>query len=115
MALSETAIGLNILAPYFPGVDLRAYDIDGPTPKFAESTNGSISRLRLVAELAERENLTLRQLYQRLAGARGHWVLAGTPESIADELQRWFENEGADGFNICRPCCPSRCTPWSSY
>lgn len=104
--LIHPSVGLNILAPYFPGVDLRSYDLDGPPPKFAESTNGSISRLRLVAELAEREGLTLRQLYQRLAGARGHWVLAGTPESIADELQRWFENDGADGFNIMPPVLP---------
>ena len=33
-------------------------------------------------------------------------MLVGTPESIADELQRWFENEGADGFNIMPPILP---------
>jgi alkanesulfonate monooxygenase SsuD/methylene tetrahydromethanopterin reductase-like flavin-dependent oxidoreductase (luciferase family) len=99
-------VGLNILERYFPGVDLTQYDLDGPPPKFAETTNGSISRLKLVAELAEREQLSLRQLYQRLAGARGHWVLVGTPESIADEIQSWFENEAADGFNIMPAILP---------
>jgi len=77
-----------------------------PTPRFAESTNASPSRLRLVTDLAEREQLSLRQLYQRLAGARGHWVLVGTPQSIADEMQRSFENEAADGFNIMPPILP---------
>jgi N-acetyl-S-(2-succino)cysteine monooxygenase len=105
-SLIHPTVGLNILERYFPGVDLSKYDLDGPPPKFAESTNGSLSRLKLVADLAARENLTLRQLYQRLAGARGHWVLVGTPESIADELERWFENEAADGFNIMPPILP---------
>jgi len=104
--LIHPTVGLNILERYFPGVDLSKYDLDGPPPKFPETTNASLSRLKLVADLAARENLTLRQLYQRLAGARGHWVLVGTPESIADELQAWFENEAADGFNIMPPILP---------
>jgi alkanesulfonate monooxygenase len=59
-----------------------------------------------VAELAQREKLTLRQLYKRLAGARGHWVVVGTPETIADQIQSWFENEAADGFNVMPPILP---------
>ena len=38
-------------------MDLRTLDLDAPPPKFAESTNGSVSRLRLVTDLAERENI----------------------------------------------------------
>ena len=34
-------------------------------------------------------------------------MLVGTPESIADELERWFENEAADGFNIMPPILPA--------
>jgi len=30
----------------------------------------------------------------------------GTPESIADEMERWFNNEGADGFNLMPPSLP---------
>lgn len=37
---------------------------------------------------------------QRLAGGRGDWVVAGTPEQIADNIQHWFENGAADGFNV---------------
>ena len=32
--------------------------------------------------------------------------VAPTPEQIADELQRWFENGAADGFNILVPHLP---------
>ncbi len=102
-SLIHPAVGLQILARYFPGVDLSKYDLDGPPPPFAESTNGNTSRLALVTELAHRENLTLRQIYERLAGARGHRVLAGTPTLIADEIEAWFNHEGADGFNVMPP------------
>lgn len=99
-------IGYQIIQRYFPGVDLRTFDLDGPLPPFNPSTNGNQSRLSLVTELARRENLTLRQLYKRLAGARGHRVVVGTPQKIADEIQLWFENEGADGFNVMPPVLP---------
>ena len=36
-------------------------------------------------------------------GARGHRVIWGTPSSIADQLQEWFEHGAADGFNVMPP------------
>ena len=57
-------------------------------------------------DLIRREGqLTLRQLARRLS-AGGHRVLIGTPESVADEFQRWFEADAADGFNIMFPAFP---------
>jgi alkanesulfonate monooxygenase SsuD/methylene tetrahydromethanopterin reductase-like flavin-dependent oxidoreductase (luciferase family) len=69
-------------------------------------TNGGKSRQRLLFDLARRENLTIRDLYLRIAGARGHQQVVGTPESIADQLQQWFEEGAADGFNIMSPWLP---------
>ena len=60
----------------------------------------------MVLELARREKYTVRQLYEYLAGARGHWVVVGTPETIADRMQEWFENGAADGFNVMPPVLP---------
>ena len=57
-------------------------------------------------DLARRDNLTIRQTYLRVAGARGHLQVVGTPASIADQLQQWFEQGGADGFNIMSPVLP---------
>ena len=34
------------------------------------------------------KNVTLRQLINRLAGARGHWVPVGTPVQIADLIEQ---------------------------
>ncbi|HYQ40202.1 MAG TPA: nitrilotriacetate monooxygenase, partial [Pseudomonas sp.] len=53
-----------------------------------------------------RENLTIRELYLRIAGARGHWTVVGTPVQIADQIQQWFENGAADGFNVLAPWLP---------
>ncbi|WOD61957.1 LLM class flavin-dependent oxidoreductase [Niallia taxi] len=84
------------------GFDLTSYPLDGPFPELPEieAIKGHQSRTKLISDLAKKENLTIRQLLLRLAGGRGHYTIAGTPESIADELQLWFENGAADGFNI---------------
>ena len=44
--------------------------------------------------------MTLRDLFNLTAAARGHWVLCGTPMKIADTLEEWFVEGAADGFNI---------------
>jgi len=56
--------------------------------------------------MARRENLTIRQLYQRVAGPRGHWQLTGTPDDVADELERWVDAGAADGFVVMSPQLP---------
>jgi len=88
------------------GLDLSGYDIDGPFPRHLLDLDGAIaqaSRFQLVVDILDRENPTIRQLINRLAGGRGHFVVTGTPELIADEIQLWFENGAADGFNIMPP------------
>lgn len=101
--LVHPQVGLGLLAWVYGGKDLSGYPLDGPPPEFPEDTNGSKSRLKLVSDLANRENLTLRELYLAIAGARGHRTIWGTPQQIADQLEEWFLNDGADGFNIMPP------------
>ncbi|HWL26826.1 MAG TPA: LLM class flavin-dependent oxidoreductase [Ureibacillus sp.] len=99
--------GVSLLSGMI-SVDLSGYPVDGPLPDLPdpEQVNGGKSRFKLLKDLAERENLTIRQLYQRIAGARGHREIKGTPEQIADQMQEWFENGAADGFNIMPPYLP---------
>ncbi|WP_431969976.1 LLM class flavin-dependent oxidoreductase [Nocardia sp. bgisy134] len=94
------------------GVDLTAHALDAPLPPLPEESEieGGKSRFTLVKELAEQEDLTVRQLIGKLGGGRGHRTFAGTPEQIADELQTWFENGAADGFNIMPPYLPGGLT-----
>jgi FMN-dependent oxidoreductase (nitrilotriacetate monooxygenase family) len=84
------------------GIDLTGYPLDGPLPRLPEISDiqGHKSRTQLIVSLAEKEKLTIRELLLRLAGGRGHFTIAGTAEQVADELELWFENGAADGFNI---------------
>jgi FMN-dependent oxidoreductase (nitrilotriacetate monooxygenase family) len=104
--LIHPAVGLNTLHTFWPGEDLSKWDLDAPPPYIPEPPPGQNSRAHVVLELARRDKLTVRQLYEYLAGARGHWVVVGTPQTIADKMQEWFENGAADGFNVMPPVLP---------
>jgi FMN-dependent oxidoreductase (nitrilotriacetate monooxygenase family) len=97
--LIPAAVGLKMLSHYM-GVDLTHLSEDDYLPEIPETQVGKITRADLLADLARRENLTIRQLYQRVAGARGHFQIVGTPETIVDMMQEWFERGAADGFNV---------------
>jgi alkanesulfonate monooxygenase SsuD/methylene tetrahydromethanopterin reductase-like flavin-dependent oxidoreductase (luciferase family) len=49
-----------------------------------------------------------------LAGARGHFTIAGTPEQIADLIEDWFTDGAADGFNIMPPLLPAMLAVFST-
>ena len=93
-------IGLDFLSEYLGGLDLSIYDLDGALPEVIPETNGNQSRRQLIIDLAKRENLTIRELYLIIAGSRGHRIIFGTPEEIADQLEDWIVNNAADGFNL---------------
>lgn len=103
--LVEPRVGLAMLAGMAGGFDLSEYDLDGPLPELPPS-NSMQSRQALFIDLARRENLTIRQLYLKVAGARGHHTVIGTPKTIADTLEEWFVGQAADGFNIMPPFLP---------
>ena len=86
--------------------DVTPYPLDGPLPDVGSVTEGGQSRFDLVVGLARRENLTIRQLIERLAGGRGHRVFAGTPVQVADELEQWYRGGAADGFNVMPATLP---------
>jgi len=102
-------VGLDLLANFLGSEDILKAAPDGPLPELKE-TEGGKSRQALLVELARREKLSVRDLYLRIAGARGHWQLVGTPVQIADQLEERFENYGADGFNIMAPTLPTGLT-----
>ncbi len=68
------------------------------------------SRQALIRRIADDNAFTIRQLYQWIASARGHFTVVGSAEQIADTLQEWLENDGADGFDILPPWLPTGLT-----
>jgi FMN-dependent oxidoreductase (nitrilotriacetate monooxygenase family) len=109
-ALVHPAVAWSILKRHYDGVDLSGLSLDDKAPALPTDTNGSKSRLKLVSDLVEREQPTLRELYRAIATARGHRTVVGTPEQIADAIQDWFDNGAADGFNIMPPVLPAALT-----
>lgn len=109
-SLVHDDVAWNILKRHYQGIDLSGYSLDDLAPPLPQSTNGSISRLKLVSDLVSRDKVTLRQLYRSLSTARGHRTVVGTPEQVADAIQDWFVNSAADGFNIMPPILPTGLT-----
>jgi FMN-dependent oxidoreductase (nitrilotriacetate monooxygenase family) len=87
------------------GYDVTGFPLDGPVPA-PPPGDVSYAFSHVLYEHARRENMTLRDLYNLTAAARGHWVLCGTPKRIADTLEEWFAEEAADGFNVLPPYFP---------
>ncbi|HUY20034.1 MAG TPA: LLM class flavin-dependent oxidoreductase [Candidatus Binataceae bacterium] len=86
------------------GCDASIFDPDGPLPEIPESNASKSGRERMV-EMAKRENLTVRQLAQRVGGFAG-LAMVGTPAMIADQMEEWLVTEGSDGFNVMFPYLP---------
>jgi FMN-dependent oxidoreductase (nitrilotriacetate monooxygenase family) len=91
------------------GTDMTRYDLDGPVPDLALPDSYHSFAGTLLAK-ARREAMTLRDLYNLVAAARGHWVLCGSAERVADTLAHWFEHDAADGFNVMPPYFPDGLT-----
>lgn len=86
------------------GTDASGFDPDGPLPEIPE-TNASQSGRQRMVDLAAKNNLTVRQLAQRVGGYGG-LSFVGTPATIADQMEEWLMTNGCDGFNIMFPFLP---------
>jgi FMN-dependent oxidoreductase (nitrilotriacetate monooxygenase family) len=109
--LTDPEVGRKRLSGRFGGHDFSHLPLDKPLspedfpdPSTVEAAR---SRTEVIVGLVKREKPTLRQLLAYLAGARGHYTTAGTPEQIADLMESWFEEGAADGFNVMPPIFPA--------
>lgn len=90
-------------------LDLTGYDIEGPLPP-APPTEGMKSRQTLIRQSADENGYSIRQLYEWVASARGHYTIVGSATQVADVLEQWFTKGAADGFNILPPWLPTGLT-----
>jgi len=87
------------------GHDASKFDPDGPLPDNIPESNASKSGRERAIALARRENLTVRQLAQRLGGYSG-LAMVGTAQTIADEMEEWLGTQASDGFTVMFPYLP---------
>jgi alkanesulfonate monooxygenase SsuD/methylene tetrahydromethanopterin reductase-like flavin-dependent oxidoreductase (luciferase family) len=110
--LTDPEVGRKRLSGRFGGHDFSHLPLDRPLLPAdfpdPETVEAARSRTEVILNLVRRDNPTLRQLLGYLAGARGHYVTAGTPEQIADLIEDWFTDGAADGFNIMPPLLPAQ-------
>jgi FMN-dependent oxidoreductase (nitrilotriacetate monooxygenase family) len=110
--LTDPEVGRRRLSNRFGGHDFSHLPLDRkltpddfPDP---DTVQAARSRTEVIINFVRRESATLRQLLGYLAGARGHFTSAGTPEQIADLIEDWFSDGAADGFNIMPPLLPAQ-------
>jgi FMN-dependent oxidoreductase (nitrilotriacetate monooxygenase family) len=81
--------------------DFRQYDLDAPFPTGAleHAKKSFYTNAKKVTDLAVARGLTLRQTVEHIRGQR-RTPFAGTAETVANEIVRWFEGRALDGLNI---------------
>ena len=107
----QSLIAPSLGVPYLSKLvemDLADYPIDGPMPDLSGPTLGIASFRKSIAEMAARDSLTIRQTYQRVLPSMGHVVFKGNGRDVADQIEDWFVDQAADGFNVSMPVLP-RC------
>ncbi|WPP43663.1 LLM class flavin-dependent oxidoreductase [Paenibacillus hunanensis] len=90
---------LQYLGRFFDHHDFSQYPLDDPFPELQDiGSNSFRSGTDKIKRDAKERGLTLRQVALQAATPRSNFI--GTAEQVADRVQEWFEQRGADGFII---------------
>ncbi|MCL9659811.1 LLM class flavin-dependent oxidoreductase [Paenibacillus hunanensis] len=90
---------LQYLGRFFDHHDFSQYPLDEPFPELQDiGSNSFRSGTDKIKRDAKERGLTLRQVALQAATPRSNFI--GTAEQVADRVQEWFEQRGADGFII---------------
>jgi FMN-dependent oxidoreductase (nitrilotriacetate monooxygenase family) len=82
----------------FSYYDFSKHDLDAPFPDLGDlGANGYKGHAERIKRVARDKKLTLRETVWRFAARRSPFV--GSPQTIADEIERWFVGGAVDGFN----------------
>jgi len=113
--LIHPIVGREILSTMLGEMDLTPYSLDEPLPDPLPPSNGSRGHYDSIVAMARRENLTIRELGNRVAGARGKNVFVGTPEKVAITWRIGSPRERATALRSCRRTFPVRTTIFASW
>ena len=99
-SLLHPSVALSMLSAKMGYPDLAGYALDQPLPRSARPQDDQGGGFDRWYEIADRENLTLRELAYRAAGSRAGLQIVGSYTEIADLMEEWFRAGAADDFNI---------------
>lgn len=98
---------LKFVSGYMGNVDFSKYSLDTPAIEVDFPIVNSIqSNFTEMYEIIQNEDLQVKDLYGRFFTAGRHDAFVGTPQSIADEMERWLLEKATDGFMIQFPVLP---------
>lgn len=101
-SLISIDIALEYLGRFFDHHDFSQYPLDEPFPELGEiGSNSFRGNTDKIKKNAREKGLTLRQVALQSAAPRSDFI--GNPQTIADLIQQWYEEEAADGFIIHAP------------
>ncbi|MDE2844167.1 MAG: LLM class flavin-dependent oxidoreductase [Chloroflexota bacterium] len=104
--LVDIGQALNYLGRYFDDLDFSQFPLDEPFPDLGDyGRNGWESATDRLKKTALDENLTLRQVALRATTSRHKFI--GSASQVADTMQEWFEEGGADGFMVNNSVLPA--------
>ncbi len=104
-ALISPALGTHYLSKMLV-CDLHGLPIDGPVPQVADEVLGGSSLRRYIVDMIRRDNLTIRQTYERVLPSIGSPLFKGTASQVADEMMDWVADQACDGFTLMPPLAP---------
>jgi long-chain alkane monooxygenase len=88
------------------GIDLSKLDPD----QYVEDTETNAMQYMMDIVAKGDEKLTVREVVMRRAMGEDGISLVGTPEQIADEMEKWMVEGDIDGFNIIQVLAPGTFT-----
>ena len=100
-SLIRPDVGMGYISTIL-GMDLSDCTPDDQLPDQV-GTRSEHGGYKNIMAIARQENLTIGQIYRRLAGSHGKLSMRGTPSQVADQMQAWYDDYACDGF-ILQPC-----------
>ena len=83
----------------FGAYDFTQHDLDEPFPDLSDRVERGGRRGLEVIRRAHESGWSIRQTVEAVSAYREQ-PFVGSPETVADEIQRWFEGRASDGFNL---------------
>jgi FMN-dependent oxidoreductase (nitrilotriacetate monooxygenase family) len=102
--LVDPELGMSLMSSHI-GTDLSRFPLDQPVQdmELAEGSRGSFD---VILDGTRAQGLTLGQAAQRFATSEMCPQIVGTPESVADQLCDYFEDEACDSFILTPTVSP---------
>ena len=104
-SLIAPALGVPYLSKIV-GIDLTGCPLDGPMPEAHTELVGGTAIGRSIIALAKREQLSVRDTYQRVLPSMSGSFIKGDAKQVADQLEDWYTGKACDGFVLSMPVMP---------